>query len=217
MGAEGLHSVGVTPPFPGTLAGYFLTRPELLRPSISRRRWIIWRRWWIDRRCLQAVQLLSVQLSGDVAAARLTRVSRLRCIAGDRRISWRRRRIVRIVGLSIIAIVVGWCSREGPERRSYDRRGGADEGARHTERPEQRKWRTRRIVLRLGGRDWQSGKRGSERGRDCNSADTHEGPPVKPARPRIWHAKREKPTRSRGPRPAPVAYMTRGVGKATGG
>jgi hypothetical protein len=30
------HSVGVTPPFPGTLAGYFLTRPELLRPSIAR-------------------------------------------------------------------------------------------------------------------------------------------------------------------------------------
>ena len=67
-GDEGLHSVGVTPPFPGTLAGYFLTRPELLRPSIARRRWIIWRRWWIDRRCLRAVQLLSVQLSGDVAA-----------------------------------------------------------------------------------------------------------------------------------------------------
>jgi hypothetical protein len=25
MGDEGLHSVGVTPPFPGTLAGYFLS------------------------------------------------------------------------------------------------------------------------------------------------------------------------------------------------
>jgi hypothetical protein len=36
---------------------YFLTRPELLRPSIARRRWIgvIWRWWWIDRRQLQAV------------------------------------------------------------------------------------------------------------------------------------------------------------------
>src|SRR5712671_4324793 len=189
MGDEGLHSVGVTPPFPGTLAGYFPTRPELLRPSIARRRWIIWRRWWIDRRCLQAVQLLSVQLSGDVAEARLTRVSRLRCIAGDRRVSWRRRRIVRIVGLSIIAVVVGWCSREGPERRSYDRRGGADEGARHTERPEQRKWRTRRIVLRLGGRDWQSGKPGSVCGRDCNLAYTHED---LPGRARVSGTRNEK-------------------------
>jgi hypothetical protein len=98
---------GVPPPFPGTLAGCFLTRPELLRPSIARRRWIIWRWWWIDRRCLQAVQLLSVQLSGDVAArpARLRRITRLRCIAGGRRVSWRRR-IVRIVAWRIGVIRV---------------------------------------------------------------------------------------------------------------
>jgi len=82
-------------------------------------------------------------------------------------------------GVSIsreLAAISRWCSRERPERRSYDRRGGADEGARHTERPEQRKWRTRRIVLRLGGRDRQSGEPGSERARDCNLADTHEAP-----------------------------------------
>jgi len=56
--------------FPVRSAGYVLTRLELLRPSIARRRWIwiIWRWWWIDRRCLQAVQLLLVQLSGNVAA-----------------------------------------------------------------------------------------------------------------------------------------------------
>ena len=37
--------------------------------SNARRRWIwiIWRWWWIEWRCLQAVQLLLVQLSGDVA------------------------------------------------------------------------------------------------------------------------------------------------------
>jgi len=47
-----------------------MTAAELLRPSIARRRriWIIWGWWWIDRRCLQAVQLLLVQLSGNVAA-----------------------------------------------------------------------------------------------------------------------------------------------------
>jgi hypothetical protein len=55
-----LNSFGMRAAFDGV--------PELLRPSIARRRWIRWRRWWIDRRCLQAVQLLSVQLSGDVAA-----------------------------------------------------------------------------------------------------------------------------------------------------
>jgi hypothetical protein len=43
-------------------------RRSVLRPSIARRRWIIWKRRWVDRRCLQAVQLLLVQLSGDVAA-----------------------------------------------------------------------------------------------------------------------------------------------------
>ena len=107
--AGGLRSrYGLTPSFPGTLAGCFLTRPKLLRPSIARRRiWIIWRWWWIDRRCLQAVQLLSVQLSGDVAArpARLRRITRLRCIAGGRQVSWRRR-IVRIVAWRIGVIRV---------------------------------------------------------------------------------------------------------------
>jgi hypothetical protein len=59
-GAEHALSVRCDPPFLGTLAGCFLTRPELLRPSIARWRWIIWRRWWIERRCLYAVQLLLV-------------------------------------------------------------------------------------------------------------------------------------------------------------
>ena len=70
LGWRSLRSrYGLTPSFPGTLAECFLTRPELLRSSIARRRiWIIWRWWWIDRRCLQAGQLLLVQLSGDIAA-----------------------------------------------------------------------------------------------------------------------------------------------------
>src|ERR1700738_3590693 len=76
-------------------------RSELLCPSIARR-WII-----RSRRCLQAVQLLPVQLSGDVAArpARLRRITQLRCVAGDRRVSWRRRRIVRIVGRRRIGVI----------------------------------------------------------------------------------------------------------------
>src|SRR5215831_2584826 len=97
----------LTPPFLGTLAGYFLTWPESLTSVARWWIWIIWR-WWIDRRCLQAVKLLLVQLSGDVAAgsARLGRITRLRCIAGGRRVSWRRRRIVRIVARRIAVIRV---------------------------------------------------------------------------------------------------------------
>src|SRR5215469_6536375 len=75
-------------------------------------------------------------------------------MAGGWRVSWRRRRIIsrrvvgrrREIGLSIIAIVIGRRSRERPERRGYDRRGGADDSARRTERPEQWKRRTRRII-----------------------------------------------------------------------
>jgi hypothetical protein len=56
--------------------------------SIARRRWIIWMRWWIDRRGLQAVQLLLVQSAGRAAsrAARLRCITRLRCVAGGRRV-----------------------------------------------------------------------------------------------------------------------------------
>jgi hypothetical protein len=46
MGDEGLQSVGVTPPFPGTLAGYFLTRPGLCqdnRIAQKRGRGVGWR------------------------------------------------------------------------------------------------------------------------------------------------------------------------------
>jgi hypothetical protein len=61
---------GVTPPFPGTLAGVLPYAAGALTSfnSAAAVIWIIWRWWWIDRRCLQAVQLLLVQLSGDVAA-----------------------------------------------------------------------------------------------------------------------------------------------------
>jgi hypothetical protein len=57
--------------------------------SIAQRRLIIWRRWWIDRRCLQAVQLPLVQPAGRAAsrAARLRCITRLRCMAGGRRVS----------------------------------------------------------------------------------------------------------------------------------
>jgi len=108
--AGGLRSrYGLTPSFPGTLTRCFLTWPELLRPSIARRRiWIIWRWWWVDRRCLQAGQLLLVQLSGDIAArpARLRRMTRSRCIAGGWGVSWGRRRIIRIVAWRIRVIRV---------------------------------------------------------------------------------------------------------------
>jgi hypothetical protein len=49
------------PGFGRAIFRFTYTRPELLRPSVAQRR-------WIDRRRLQAVQLLSVQLSGDVAS-----------------------------------------------------------------------------------------------------------------------------------------------------
>jgi hypothetical protein len=51
----------------GHVRRVFLTQPELLSPSIARR-WIIRRRSWIDGRRLQVVQLLLVQLPGDVTA-----------------------------------------------------------------------------------------------------------------------------------------------------
>src|SRR5215472_4130636 len=89
-------------------------------------------------------------------------------MAGGWRLSWRRRRVIsrrvvgrrREIGLSIIAIVIGRRSRERPERRGYDRRGGADDSARRTERPEQWKWRTRRIILSLGVRNRHSAEPG---------------------------------------------------------
>src|SRR5215469_12131511 len=93
-------------------------------------------------------------------------------------IGWRvvARRIIggrRVIGLPVIDIVVGRHTCKRPERRGDDRRGGADDGARHTQGPEQRKRRTGRIVLCLGGRDRQSGERGGERGRNRNLPDTH--------------------------------------------
>jgi hypothetical protein len=106
-------------------------------------------------------------------------------MTGGWRISWRRRRVIsrrvvgrsREIGLSIIAIVIGRRSRERSERRGYDRRGGADDSARRTERPEQWKRRTRRIILSLGGRNRHSGEPGSKRSRDCHLADGHGGLP----------------------------------------
>jgi hypothetical protein len=75
---------------------------------------LVARRWWIiggliEGRCLQPVQLILVQLSGDVAArpARLRRITRLRWIAGGWRVSWRWRRIVRKGGRRIVSLG-GW-------------------------------------------------------------------------------------------------------------
>src|SRR6266446_9914677 len=85
------------------------------------------------------------------------------------------RRVIRrrrVIGLRVISVIVGR-RRERHERRGDDRRGGADNGTRYAERPKQRKRRTRRIILRLGGRQRQSGEPGGERNRNRNSADTH--------------------------------------------
>src|SRR5437016_889599 len=70
------------------------------------------------------------------------------------------RRVIRrrrVIGLPVISVIVGR-RRERHERRGDDRRGGADNGARYAKRPKQRKRRTRRIILRLGGRQRQSGE-----------------------------------------------------------
>src|SRR6266436_5758062 len=89
-----------------------------------------------------------------------------------------RRRVVsrRVIGqrrvMPVISVIVGR-RRERHERRGDDRRGGADNGARYAKRPKQRKRRTRRIILRLGGRQRQSGEPGGERSRNRYSADTH--------------------------------------------
>ena len=62
------------------------------------------------------------------------------------------------------------------------------------------------MVLRLGGRERQSGEPGGERGRNRNPADTHGGLPGWTPRAKtsklIRHAK-QKPTRSRGSGLAP--------------
>jgi len=62
-----LSHYGLTPAFSGHVRRVFLTQSKLLSPSIARR-WIIRRRSWIDGRRLQVVQLLLVQLPGDVTA-----------------------------------------------------------------------------------------------------------------------------------------------------
>ena len=68
LGRHGLLShYGLTPAFSGHVSRVFLTQPEPLSHSIARR-WIIRRRSWIDGRRLQVVQLLLVQLPGDVTA-----------------------------------------------------------------------------------------------------------------------------------------------------
>src|SRR5882724_9657154 len=99
----------------------------------------------------------------------------------------------RAIGLSVIAIVVGRRPCERPEWRGNDRRGSADNGARHAEGPEQRKRRAGRIVLRLRRGDRQSGERGGERGRNHNSADTHGGSPGFASARRRRRAQSEKP------------------------
>src|SRR6516165_5380794 len=73
--------------------------------------------------------------------------------------------------------VIGRRRRERHERRNDDRSGGADDRSRDAERPKQREWRTRGIVLRFGGRDRHSGECRGERGRNRNLAETHWGLP----------------------------------------
>src|SRR6202022_2654402 len=104
-------------------------------------------------------------------ASSTRRVTIWRRIISGRVIGWRR-----VIGPPVIAVIVGR-GRQRHERRGDDRRGGADDGARHAERPEQRKRRARGIVLRLGGRERQSEEGSGERGRNRNSADTHRGLP----------------------------------------
>jgi hypothetical protein len=78
--------------------------------------------------------------------------------------------------------------------------------ARCTERPEQWKRRTRRIILSLGGRNRHSGEPDSKRSRDCHLVDGHGGLPDRTPRASVSGGRSEKkPTRSRGPGPAPVA------------
>src|SRR5437867_3480913 len=82
-----------------------------------------------------------------------------------------RRRVIRP---PVITIVVGR-RRERHEWCCDDRRGSADDGACHADRPEQRKRRARGIILRIGGRERQCREPGGDRGRNRYSADAHGG------------------------------------------
>src|SRR6516162_341265 len=82
----------------------------------------------------------------------------------------------RVIGPSVISVIIRR-RRERHERRNDDRSGGADDRSRDAERPKQREWRTRGIVLRFGGRDRHSGECRGERGRNRNLAETHWGLP----------------------------------------
>ena len=82
----------------------------------------------------------------------------------------------------VTAVVERRRPRERSERRGDDSRGGNDYGARRADRPGQWRRRVGGIVLRLGGRERQSGEPGGERYRNRNSADTHGSPGLDPAR-----------------------------------
>ena len=93
-------------------------------------------------------------------------------------------------------VVEGRRPREHSERRGDDCRGGNDYGARRADRPGQWSRRVGGIVLRLGGRERQSGEPGGERYRNRNSADTHGVSRLGPYAPRPANVVRRAKGRS---------------------
>jgi hypothetical protein len=91
------------------------------------------------------------------------------------------RRIIgrrRVIGLPVIAAIIqGRGPNKSPDRCGDDHCGGIENSAHHAEWPLKGERRAGRIVLSLGGREWQSGKSDAERARYSNSADTHQGSP----------------------------------------
>jgi hypothetical protein len=89
------------------------------------------------------------------------------------------RRIIgrrRVIGLPVIAAIIqGRGPNKSPDRCGDDHCGGIENSAHHAEWPLKGERRAGRIVLSLGGREWQSGKSDAERARYSNSADTHQG------------------------------------------
>jgi len=96
----------------------------------------------------------------------------------------------------VTAVVEGRRARERSERRGDDCRHGNGYGARRADRPGQWRRRIRGIVLRLGGRERQSGGPGGKRYRNRNSADTHGVSRLGPCAPRPANVVRRAKRRS---------------------